>query len=77
MFRLPRNVGELVDLLKSRRVRIMEGRPDKGPGRFKADLNRAGSTVFVAPELLVEGSLAKRFEIYRGLSSARCIAPSS
>ena len=45
----------------------MEGRPDKGPGRFKADPNRAGSTTFVAPEL-VEGTLAKGFEIYRGLT---------
>ena len=46
----------------------MEGRPDKGPGRFKADPNRAGSTLFVAPEL-VEGTLAKGFEIRRGLTS--------
>jgi Fic/DOC family len=65
---LPRNFDELVALLKSRHVRIMEGRPDKGPGRFKADPNRAGSTLFVAPEL-VEGTLAKGFEIYRGLTS--------
>jgi hypothetical protein len=68
MSRLPRNFGELATLLKSRHAQIMEGRPDKGPGRFKTDLNRAGSTVFVAPEL-VEGALAKGFEIYRGLSS--------
>src|SRR5438552_3773461 len=46
----------------------MEGRPYKGPGRFKADPNRARSTLFVAPEL-VEGTLAKGFEIYRGLTS--------
>jgi Fic/DOC family len=68
MSRLPRNFEELTTLLKSRHARIMEGRPDKGPGRFKADLNRAGSTLFVAPELL-EGTLAKGFEIYRGLTS--------
>src|SRR5205807_9955522 len=37
-------------------------------GRFKADPNRAGSTTFVAPDL-VEGTLAKGFEIYRGLTS--------
>jgi hypothetical protein len=68
MSRLPRNFDELATLLKSRHMRIMEGRPDKGPGRFKADPNRAGSTLFVAPEL-VEGTLAKGFEIYRGLTS--------
>jgi hypothetical protein len=68
MSRLPRNFDELARLLKNRHARIMEGRPDKGPGRFKADSNRAGSTLFVAPEL-VEGTLAKGFEIYRGLTS--------
>ena len=68
MSRLPRTLEELTTLLKSRHAHIMEGRPDKSPGRFKADPNRAGSTLFVAPEL-VEGTLAKGFEIYRGLTS--------
>jgi hypothetical protein len=68
MARLPGDFTELIAILKSRHARIMEGRPDKGPGRFKADPNRAGSTTFVAPEL-VEGTLAKGFEIYRGLTS--------
>lgn len=68
MSRLPRTFGELVGLLKSRHAAIMGGRPDKGPGQFKTDPNRAGSTLFVAPELL-QGTLAKGFEIYRGLTS--------
>jgi hypothetical protein len=68
MSRLPGNSTELIALLKSRHFRIMEGRPDKGPGRFKPEPNRAGSTTFVTPEL-VEGTLAKGFEIYRGLTS--------
>jgi hypothetical protein len=68
MSRLPGNSTELIALLKSRHARIMEGRPDKGPGRFKAEPNRAGSTTFVTPEL-VEGTLSKGFEIYRGLTS--------
>jgi hypothetical protein len=68
MSRLPRTLKELTTLLKNRHAQIMEGRPDKSPGRFKADPNRAGSTLFVAPEL-VEGTLAKGFEIYRGLTS--------
>ena len=46
----------------------MEGRPDKKPGRFKTDANRAGYTLFVAPELL-QGTLAMGFEIQRGLAS--------
>jgi hypothetical protein len=68
MSRLPRTLEELTTLLKSRHAQIMEGRPDKDPGRFKADPNRAGSTLFIAPEL-VEGTLAKGFEMYRGLTS--------
>jgi hypothetical protein len=48
--------------LKSRHARIMGGRPDKWPGRFKADPNRAASTMFVVPEL-VAGTLTKGFEI--------------
>jgi len=63
MSRLPRTPEELTTLVKNRHAHIMEGRPDKSPGRFKADPNRAGSTLFVAPEL-VEGTLAEGFEIY-------------
>jgi Fic/DOC family len=68
MSRLPRNFEELAALLKGRHAEIMEGRQDKGPGRFKTEANRAGGTYFVAPEL-VEGTLAKGFEIYRGLTA--------
>ncbi len=50
MSRTPRSIEELTTLLKNRHARIMEGRPDKAPGRFKTDANRAGSTVFVTPE---------------------------
>jgi hypothetical protein len=68
MSRLPGSFEELIALLKSRHAQIMEGRPDQGPGCFKADTNRAGSTVFVAPEL-VEGTLVKGFEIYRSIDA--------
>lgn len=67
MLRCPKSSAELTVLLKSRHAQILEGRPDKGPGRFKAEPNRAGGTLFVAPDL-VEGTLTKGFEIYRGLS---------
>lgn len=68
MSRLPRSFDELTAFLKSRHAQIMEGRPDKRPGRFKVDPNRAGSTLFVAPELM-EGTLAKGFEVYRGITN--------
>jgi hypothetical protein len=68
MSRLPRNIEELTTILNSRHARMMEGRPEQGPGRFKTEANRAGSTFFVALEL-VEGTLAKGFEIYRGLAA--------
>jgi hypothetical protein len=68
MSRLPRTFEELTALLKSRHAAIMGGRPDKSPGRFKADPNRAGSTFFVEPDL-VNGTLHKGFEIYRALTS--------
>ena len=68
MSRLPRRFEELIGLLKTRHARVMEGRPDKAPGRFKTETNRAGSTVFVAPDL-VEGTLSQGFEIYRSLTA--------
>lgn len=68
MSRLPRDFAQLAKLLKSRHARIMEGRPEQGPGQFKTEPNRAGSTLFVSPEL-VAGTLAKGFEMYRGLAS--------
>jgi fido (protein-threonine AMPylation protein) len=45
----------------------MEGRPEMHPGAFKDKPNRAGSTVLVAPDL-VAGTLARGFELCRGLS---------
>jgi hypothetical protein len=68
MSRLPRTVEELTTILNSRHARVMGGRPEQGPGRFKTEANRAGSTLFVAPEL-VSGTLAKGFEIYRSLTA--------
>jgi Fic family protein len=45
----------------------MEGRPDKRPGELKEKGNRAGSTYFVAPEL-VKGTLAQGFSFYSSLT---------
>ena len=68
MSRLPKSLEELTALLKSRHAHIMEGRPDQEPGMFKTSANRAGATLFVAPEL-VAGTLAKGFEFYRSLTA--------
>jgi fido (protein-threonine AMPylation protein) len=46
----------LVDVLHEAHRRIMSGRPEHAPGRFKTQPNRAGTTLFVAPDL-VPGTL--------------------
>jgi len=68
MSRSPGDACALNDLLKARHASIMEGRPDKDPGTFKHAQNRAGSTVFVAPDL-VAGTLAQGFDLCRSLES--------
>jgi Fic family protein len=52
--------------LRRRHAAIMQARPDKNPGGFKTKVNQAGSTVFVAPDL-VNGTLERGFEFYRAL----------
>ena len=66
MHRGPDNFNSFVTLLQSRHVMIMEGRPAKHPGEFKEKPNQAGSTLFVAPEL-VRGSLRRGYERYQSL----------
>ncbi len=66
MARIPGNPGEFKRLLKSRHGILMQLRPDKQPGLFKTRINQAGTTLFVAPDL-VEGTLEKGFEIYQSL----------
>jgi len=67
MSKLPGSSEELSQLLKSRHAVFMELRPDKHPGAYKIKNNQAGSSLFVAPEL-VEGTLEKGFEIYQSLN---------
>jgi len=66
MRRAPRDADDFVDLLKARHAIVLAGRPSARPGRFKDRANRAGSTVFVAPEL-VEATLRAGFEAGSGL----------
>ena len=48
------------------RTAIMDSRLDKSPGSFKQQGNQAGSTLFVAPDL-VEGTLEQGFALFRSL----------
>ena len=52
--------------LKSVNAQVMQQRPDKKPGEWKDEVNQAGSTVFVLPEL-VPGTLREAFERIQAL----------
>jgi len=66
MQRCPSSFDVFLGLLRGRHGTIMEGRPDKLPGRFKEQNNQAGATLFVAPELVV-GTLRQGFGMYQAL----------
>lgn len=63
---LPTDFASFRDLLRRRHATVMEAREDKSPGAFKDRINRAGQTVFVAPEL-VDGTLERGFEFLQAL----------
>ena len=67
MRRIPKSFDEFVELLRRRHAIIMEARPDKNPGAFKTKGNQAGTTVFVAPELVI-GTLEKGYEFLQALA---------
>lgn len=48
----------VLDQLRTRHGDMMQERPEAGPGAFKATVNRAGTTEFVAPRL-VRGTLTE------------------
>ncbi len=62
----PETVKDLIRLLQSRHYTLMSVRKDRLPGKFKEIANRAGSTHFVNPELVM-GTLEKAFEFYHSL----------
>lgn len=66
MNRTPDSPAELIDILKGRHGILLAQRPDRNPGLFKEKPNQAGSTVFVAPEM-VEGTLVQGFRVYEGI----------
>ena len=63
MHKTPADATTFGALLKARHAAIMESRPAKRAGAFKQTENRAGSTVFVAPDL-VAGTLAQGFDLF-------------
>ncbi len=68
MSQTPQNFADLERLLKRRHAETMQARPDKRPGQYKTEPNRAGGTMFVAPDL-VRGTLDQGFKIYRSLTT--------
>jgi hypothetical protein len=66
MRRTPRDAEDFVVLLKARHAVMLAERTSARPGRFKDRANRAGSTIFVPPEL-VEATLRAGFEAGSGL----------
>jgi hypothetical protein len=57
-----------LELLQHRHHVMLAARPEVAPGEFKVEPNRAGNTVFVAPEL-VRGTLQKGLERFRALET--------
>jgi Fic/DOC family len=62
MSEVPRSGDQLIELLRTRHAEVMRARNDKRPGEFKVLANRAGSSEFVAPEL-VTGTLLAGFDV--------------
>ena len=57
---------EFLELLRERHAEVIAARPEKRPGEFKHVDNRAGSTAFVAPDL-VTGTLRRAFDVAEAL----------
>lgn len=66
MAQTPSSFEDFIKKLKYRHAEIMASRKEKNPGTFKTEVNVAGGTMFVHPDL-VKGTLKKGFEIYHGL----------
>jgi hypothetical protein len=68
MRRTPQTGTELIELLKARHAVLLGARADRSPGVFKQQPNQAGSTTFVAPDL-VEGTLLRGLDQGMSLTS--------
>jgi fido (protein-threonine AMPylation protein) len=63
----PETVEDLLQLIKRRHLTLFAQRPEISAGEFKTEINRAGDTVFVHPDL-VRGTLLRGFDLYKGLA---------
>lgn len=61
MNHLPSDADEFMNMLRDRHRVVMAGRPDKRPGIWKKEANRAGATLFVDPSQ-VPGTLRAGWE---------------
>ncbi len=66
--RVPADADELIEIVRELNRRILSGRPEVNPGEYKTVANRAGGTLFVAPEM-VEGTLREAWAFYETLPS--------
>lgn len=64
--RIPADADDFAELLRLLNRQILEGRPDKAPGEWKQQPNRAGGTSFVAPDLVL-GTLREAWSFYETL----------
>lgn len=64
--RTPSGPEDMLDLLRSHHALMMERRPQVHPGAFKTQVNRAGDTTFVHPDLVV-GTLVEGYRYYASL----------
>ncbi len=64
--RVPTDVENLLAVLRSHHALMLERRPQVHPGAFKTRANRAGSTSFVHPDLVV-GTLVEGYRYYEPL----------
>jgi len=67
MGRTPNNEKELLEILQTRHTILLHARPEKQPGAFKQQQNKAGNTYFVEPQEVV-GTLCHAFELYHTLA---------
>ena len=58
---IPQRFEDFAKQLQQWNREVIESRQSKNPGEFKTESNRAGNTIFVAPDLVV-GTLEKAYE---------------